>query len=288
MSDLPDFDPLWNYDDPAATEQKFRQLLPQASGHPAYHAQLLTQIARTEGLQRRFESAHRTLDEAYQLIQPGDTLSRIRYALERGRVYNSSRHPEQARGFFVEAYELASAAGEDSCAVDAAHMIAIIESMDQQLHWNLKAVALAENSAQPRAREWLGSLYNNIGWTYHDLKQYEQALAIFQKALQFRQQQNQPKPIHIARWCVARVLRSLNRIDEALAIQRDLLKEEATSGESDGYVYEEIGECLLAKSDPEDSSYFARAYQLLSQDAWLVENEAARLERLKDLGESTA
>lgn len=284
MSDFPDFDQLWNYDDPAATEQKFRDLLPQAAEHPAYHAQLLTQIARTEGLQRRFEDAHRTLDEAQVLIQPGDRLSGIRYALERGRVYNSSRHPDQARGFFLEAYQLASAVGEDSYAVDAAHMIAIIEPPDQQMHWNLKAVAIAENSAQPRARNWLGSLYNNIGWTFHDLKQYEQALTIFQKALEFRQQQNQPKPIHIAKWCVARTLRSLNHHDEALAMQRSLLEEEAVTGESDGYVHEEIGECLLAKSDPEAEKYFAQAYRLLSQDAWLVENESARLQRFKDLG----
>ena len=53
-----DFDALWDYRDPAATEVKFRALLPEAEqGDPDLHAQLLSQIARCEGLQRNFEEA---------------------------------------------------------------------------------------------------------------------------------------------------------------------------------------------------------------------------------------
>ena len=62
---LPTFDELWNYGDPAGTEQLFREILPvaHASGNVSYLAELLTQIARTRALQRRFEEAHGTLDE---------------------------------------------------------------------------------------------------------------------------------------------------------------------------------------------------------------------------------
>ena len=58
---LPNFDTLWNYSDPKGTEAKFRELIPQAkeSGDTSYYAQLLTQIARAEGLQRKFEEAHK-------------------------------------------------------------------------------------------------------------------------------------------------------------------------------------------------------------------------------------
>ena len=65
-----DFDTLWNYDDPAATERQFRQLLPDAehSNDKSYLAQLLTQIARAQGLQRRFEDAHQTLDVVSKLL----------------------------------------------------------------------------------------------------------------------------------------------------------------------------------------------------------------------------
>ena len=71
--DLPDFDALWDYRHPDVTEQKFRELIPAAreSGNVSYYAQLLTQIARTEGLQRKFEDAHRTLDSVEVLLADG-------------------------------------------------------------------------------------------------------------------------------------------------------------------------------------------------------------------------
>ena len=164
-------------------------------------------------------------------------------------------------------------------------MMGIIEPPKQQLEWNLKAVELAEKSNDGRARNWLGSLYNNIGWTYHDAGDYTTALNIFQKALAFREQQGESKPLLIARWCVGRTLRSLNRIDEALAIQQKLLREYQQAGGQDGYVYEEVGECLLLEDDSEAVTYFALAYEALSQDAWLAENEPDRLARLKQLGQ---
>ncbi len=281
-----DFDSLWNYNDPAATEQQFRQLLPAAelSNDKSYLAQLLTQIARARGLQRLFEDAHQTLDVVSKLLTDDLQTARVRYLLERGRVFNSSGKPNQARPMFLEVWELAQVVHEDFYAVDAAHMLAIASPSDEQMAWNLKAVALAESSPQPRAQKWLGSLYNNIGWTYHDQKQYNEALSIFEKALKFREEQGEPSSIRIAKWCVARTLRSLGRTQEALDSQLTLLAEHHAAGTSDGYVSEEIGECLLQLSRTDESRpYFAQAYAELSKDAWLVVNESTRLARLKSL-----
>ena len=78
---------------------------------------------------------------------------------------------------------------------------------------------------------------------------------------------------------MGRGLRSLNRFDEALAIQQQL------EGAGDGYVEEEIGECLLALGRVDEAKpYFARAYTRLTQDDYLVKHEGARLERLRSLG----
>ena len=42
----------------------------------------------------------------------------------------------------------------------------------------------------------------------------------------------------------------------------------------DGYVYEEIGECLLLQNKKTESkSYFQKAYELLPKDKWLVVND---------------
>ncbi len=286
MTDLTDFDALWDYDNPAETESKFRALVPVArdSGDAAYYAELLTQIARTEGLQRKFEQAHGTLEEAWELLANNLMNSRafVRYLLERGRVFNSSQHPEEARSFFGRAWDLARRLNEDAYAIDAAHMIAIVSEPEAQMTWNLEAMALAEKSADPRARKWLGSLYNNLGWTHHDAGRYAEALDLFERGVRFREELKQEPQLRIAKWCVARCLRSMGRIDEALARQQASLAEAGSS--SDGYVYEELGECLLAVNRADEARpYFAQAYELLSQDSWLVENEAGRLARLKEL-----
>lgn len=283
-SSKPDFDQLWDYDDPAGSEAKFRALLP-AAADAAVRAELLTQIARAQGLQRQFDLAHQTLDEAGRLLAPELKRAHIRYLLERGRVYNSSRRPDQAQPLFLEAWEQARAAGEDFYAVDAAHMLGIVEPPEQQMAWNLRSLELAEASSEPRARGWLGSLYNNIGWVYHDQGEYERALDLFRKALQFREAQGQARETRIAKWCVARALRSLGRLEEALAMQRALLDDWDRAGGQDGYVFEELGECLLALGRPEAARpYFVRAHTELSRDPWLAEREPARLERLKTLG----
>jgi tetratricopeptide (TPR) repeat protein len=284
---LPDFDALWDYNRPDETERKFRDLLQQAQagGNRSYRLQLLTQIARTQGLQRKFDDAHKTLDEVEKGLTDGLKRARVRYLLERGRVYNSSKQPEKARPLFLEAWDAARAASEESLAVDAAHMMAIIEPTEKQLDWNLKALEMAEKSADAGARKWKGSLYNNIGWTYHDQGGYTKALEMFERGLAFRLEQGNAETIRIARWTVARALRSLGRVEEALKIQTDLLEVAEKTNTPDGFINEEMGECLLALKEEEAARpHFKRAYELLSKDAWLVESEPKRLERMKKLG----
>ena len=70
--------------------------------------------------------------------------------------------------------------------------------------------------------------------------------ALFERALAERQKRGPNRETRIARWCVARCLRSLGRLEEALAQQHELLAEEVAAGEAAGFTWEEIGECLLA------------------------------------------
>lgn len=282
---LDHFDSLWDYDHPAETEQHFQALLPRAESQPALQAELLTQIARAQGLQRHFDEAHRTLNIVESRLSADMPRVQIRYFLERGRVFNSSGSPERAVPFFRQAWELARSQDEDFYAVDALHMLAIAAPPDEQLDWNLKALDLAEDSDDERARRWKASLYNNIGWTYHEQGEYEKALVHFQKALDERIAAGQPSQVWIARWCVARCQRSIGLVAEAYAEQQKLLAEAEAAGEEAGYTLEELGECLLLLGHPEEARpWFARAYQSLSRDPWLVEREPARLARLQELG----
>ncbi len=286
-----DFDSLWDYDHPDKTEETFRALLPEAraGGDRNFLAQLLTQIARCEGLQRRFEEAHRTLDEVERMLPAASSQTRVRYLLERGRVFNSAGAPDRARPLFREAWETGRAAGEDAYAVDAAHMMAIVEpGADEQFGWNQRALDAALASADPKARRWAASLHNNMGWTHFDQGRYQEALAMFEQALAEREAAGTPPQIRAARWCVAKALRMLGRVEEALAIQRSLREENDRAGEPDGFVFEETAECLLTLGRAvEAQPYFARAYDALSQDPWLAEHESDRLERLRTLSLSS-
>lgn len=285
QSNLPDFDSLWDYSNPAQTETKFREVLPQfPDGNE--RLELLTQIARTLGLQRKFEEAHQALDEVEGQLLVESSRARVRYLLERGRVLNSSRHQDEARPFFDQAMTMAQELQEDFYAVDAAHMLAIVADPASSLDWNLRAIQMAEFSADEKARGWLGSLYNNTGWSYHDMGDYESALKIFEKAESYFGEVRREDRLRIAKWTVARCLRSLKRIEEALSNQLALKAEFDSIGGSDGYVDEEIGECLLfLNRGNEAKPYFAKAYELLSQDEWMMANEPERMKRMKELSE---
>lgn len=111
-----------------------------------------------------------------------------------------------------------------------------------------------------------------------------EALECFEQALLCRQEAGDQPEIRIMRWCVARYLRSLGRVSEALAILRELETEHKAGSEPDGYVYEELAACLVLLHDPAARSYLALAYAQLSRDPWPAERELKRLERLELFG----
>lgn len=281
-TDLPNFDSQWDFGDPAASEETFCTILAEHKGAPdAYLLALRTQIARAIGLQRRFNEAHEVLDKIEAEL--GDAIApRVRYLLERGRVFNASGDPASARPLFEEAFELADKTDEHRLAVDALHMVAIVCDGAEALEWNLKALAYAEASDQPGARKWLGSLYNNIGWSFHELGRYEEALEVFQRGVSWREAQGEPVPTRIARWTVGRALRSLERVEEALEAQRAIRAEFPDACLP--YVEEELGECLLALGRADEATpHFQKAWAGLKDDAWLAENEPERMTRLARL-----
>ena len=283
MTEPGELDTLWDFADPAGSEQRFRVVLARTREEDL--AEVLTQIARAQGLQRRFDEADRTLDEADAALRPGDERARIRVLLERGRIANTARRGDRGAARFEEAWERARGAREDALAVDAAHMLGIVETGETAWSWNERAMELARSSPEPAARRWVGSLANNMAWARHGDGACDEALTLFRLALEERRREGRAAEVRIARWSVARCLRSLGRLDEALAEQEALRSELDALGEADGYVDEEIGECLLAVGrEYEARPSFARAFALLSQDKSLSSAEPERLERLRLLG----
>jgi len=234
-----DIPALWDFDQPAQSEERFRAALAGSAGDA--RLELLTQIARTYSLRKRFEEAHRLLDEIEPQLANAGPAPRLRYLLERGRTFRSGGAPERARPPFLEAWELGRTSGLDGLAIDAAHMVALVEpKTEDQLAWNQRALELAQRATDTYARNWLASLYNNIGWSLHDAARYAEALEHFEAALKERERRQQVNEIRIAKWAVARCLRSLGRRDEALAIQLALKAEWAAEGKTDQHVMEEL------------------------------------------------
>jgi tetratricopeptide (TPR) repeat protein len=282
-------DQNWNFDDAASSEARFRALAAARRdiGDIDGSREVLTQAARAQGLQGKMSDAMSTLDAVQEASKGGPAVVMVRVALERGRILNSARQPDKARPYFERALETARAGSLDALAVDAAHMIAItfLATPDEAIAWNERALKLARDSSDPRARRWLGSLLNNQGWSYFEKKRFDQALVAFEEALVVRREGTDVQARRIADWAVARALRALGKTTDALAIQERLRSEYEEAGRKSGFVFEELGECYLALGDAGRATpWFAAAYVELAKDAGFAAEEPERLARVARLG----
>lgn len=189
--------PYWDFDDLDATEARFHAL----------RAEALTQLARVQGLREDYEGGDRLLDEVVE----SDARVRIRVDLERGRLRRSSGDKEAALPLFERAFAAAVEAGEDWLAGDAAHMAALAApDRDAFVAWTERGLELAERS--PAAAYWSGPLLNNLGWEHFDAEEYEQALAVFERALAVRERDpDNPAAIEHAREAVAEARTALGQ-----------------------------------------------------------------------------
>lgn len=280
---LPELRTLWDFGDPAASERRFLDAaaVARGAGDTDREAEALTQAARAQGLQDRFDDAERTLGAAAALLRPGVTVALVRWNLELGRVRNSSGRPADAVPLFRAAWHAAREIGHEPLAMDAAHMVAIAAPPEEALEWAHRAIGLAEASADPRVRTWLGPLYHNTGWTCFERGETDRAVALWRKGVEFRRAAGDPRALHVAEWTWARGLRAQGKLAEALEVQERLRRESDAAGSPDGYVHEEIAEILLAQGRRDEArAEFHRAWDLL-RDAADVKGDAARSERLR-------
>jgi len=165
----------------------------------------------------------------------------------------------EARQAFQRALELAREAGLDALAIDAIHMFAFVDRAPaQQLACAEAALAVCLASTQADAQRWQASIRNNLGHALQQLDRHDEALAQLQQALALREQAGQPAAIRVARWMVARSLRSLGRVDEALQIQLALEREADAAGQPDPHVFAELETLYLARGEPAQARHYAQ------------------------------
>ncbi|HEX6346713.1 tetratricopeptide repeat protein [Umezawaea sp.] len=233
---------MWDFADLTATGERFRARLAEPITD-ALRAEVLTQLARVEGLRGDFAAGHQLLADAEALAGP-DSSGRVRVLLERGRLLRSSGAEPEALPLFAAAFVLAGHRGDEYLAVDAAHMAALVDSAEE---WTRRGVELARRSADPLVRAWIGPLMNNLGWEHHGAGRFTEALTAFQHALNAREQtEDDPHEVEVARYAVARTLRALGRPAEAVELMRRAVEWTRTSGVPDGWFHEELAEDCAA------------------------------------------
>ncbi len=234
-----DLDTLWNFNDPAASEVRFRAALADARGDDALV--LRTQLARTLGLRERYAEAHRELDAIEPLVAAAGPEPRVRWLLERGRTWRSSGEAARSVPLFEQAYAQADAAKLERLAADALHMLALAApALDDRLRWNRRTIDYARGAADPRARGWEAAALNNIGSDLREAGRLDDSLAAFREALVAYERRGRADDIRFARWQVANVLRLKGRLEEALAMQLALERDAAAAGEPDADIYSEL------------------------------------------------
>jgi tetratricopeptide (TPR) repeat protein len=263
---------LWDFDDLDGTEQRLTRQL-EHEGSDSGRAEVLTQLARVEGLRGEFAACERLLEEAEPLAGT-DEVACARIDLERGRMLRSSGDLSGSLPLFESAFAIALAAGEDFIAIDAAHMAALAAGDREGFSvWTRRGIDLARSSG---VSYWLGPLYNNLGWEHYEAREFDAALEAFERALDARERDpERPDEAEIARYCVGKTLRALGRADEAAA----LLERCVASRPGDSYFHEELAEsyALLGRTDD------ARAQAELALG--LLEKEEHESERASRLGE---
>ena len=273
---------LWDFDDLEASEARLRAQLadePSAEGR----AEVLTQLARVEGLRGAFADGERLVREAESLA--GTSLvAAARIRLERGRILRSSGNAADALPLFESAFAIAVEAGEPFIAGDAAHMAALAASdRESYCSWTERGVELARSGDD--ARYWLGPLLNNLGWEHYEAGEYPEALEAFRQALAAREEDpSNAHGIALARYAVGKALRALGRSDEAIRLLEQAVGQARADGKPDGWYHEELAEEYAAVGRSEDARVQAQlAIPLLEQADPSFSEDADRSTRLRVL-----
>ena len=274
--------PLWDFDDLDRSERQLREQLVNEETEEG-RAEVLTQLARVEGLRDAFDAGERLIAEA-ELLAGASEIARARIDLERGRLRRSSGDRDGAFPLFESAFATSLADGRYFVAADAAHMAALA-APDREgfVSWTQRGIDLAEE--HDAASYWLGPLLNNLGWEHYEAGSYEPALDAFRRALAARERDPEnAAAVQLARYAVGKTLRALGRAEEAVPLLEQAVAWAESAGEPDGWFHEELAEEYAAVGRDADARAQATlAIPLLERDDAALTEDAERAGRLDEL-----
>ena len=167
-------DDLWDFSDPAGSEQRLRARR-RRRRMPRARAELDTQVARSLGLQERYDEADAVLDG----IRSPSEAAAVRIALERGRLRNSGGDPRQPCRCSAPRRRRRQA--RTSCSCGSTRCTCSRSPIAAHAgEWTARALAVLDGTTDPRTQRWRVSLHNNAGWTHFDAERYDEAVTEFE------------------------------------------------------------------------------------------------------------
>jgi tetratricopeptide (TPR) repeat protein len=215
----------------------------------------LAQVARCLSLLEKLDEGRTWLAKAEAIASKDEPLGWSRFLGVRGIFERESGDRKKARATFEEMYAYCVERRLPRRAADAAHHVAIVVPPEEQPAWALKGIAEAEKVGD---EGWLAVLWNNLGVTYEDLKQYDQCLDAYLKAQKYHHRTGTDHHKLVADWAVAHGQRLCGKLREAReglertlawAGKRHAKEPNAETLEWVGWCKKDLGETLAAQGE---------------------------------------
>lgn len=253
-SALEEADRTFRSDDYSGSREQYLKVVERAEseGDNSILTEARAQVARTYLKDNDKKNGREWLDKAAGAADSSMPLGWSRYLGVKGRFEWKEDDLKKAAGTFKEMYEYCSGHKLHERAVDAAHMIAIVGTTEEQIEWGKKGIAEAEAG---NISGWLGPLWNNLGWTYEHEGRYDEALEAYRKAREYHWMYGGEINKLAADWAVGHTLGLLGRCEEAGQWLRPALAwaERISADEWIGWASKDLGECQASLGNIDDA-----------------------------------
>ncbi|MBL4847875.1 MAG: hypothetical protein JKY65_20360 [Planctomycetes bacterium] len=173
----------------------------KSAGDLSSEAEALAQVARMYSLTKRLDEGRPWLEKARALASEDHPWGWTRYLGVRGIFERESGEPKRSLATFAEYHDYAKERGLYTRAIDAAHHAAIVAPPAEQIRWAERGIAAAEAGDE---RGWLAVLWNNLGTTHEERKDWKAAVTAYTKAKEFHDQTGGPVQKIAAAWALGR------------------------------------------------------------------------------------
>lgn len=248
----------------------------------------LSQIARAKLKLNRKEEGRTDLMKAGERADESDPMGWTRYLGVKGRFEWNDDDLVSAHETFLIMYKFSSSRQLWGRAIDAANLLSIVtEKPEDQIKWIEKGIEAAEDSDN---ESMLAVLWNNMGATYYDMKDYEKALDCYLKSREYHWRFSGEVSKLYADYHIGMTYRLLGNYDEALKWLRPVLTwaERLENSGAIGQACEDIAEIEASKGNKAEAlllferarnEYKKAGYDESWQEVW--ENINSRIESMK-------